>query len=108
MGNILNPEQSGFELTSSVFPVNINELIICLTLAKRIFHCCPDQRGVNRRLHGLAVACWITDNYHLCSNLRVGIHVGCFIFVFASLPLAYHVHKRGRKTSIIIIPPNYL
>ena len=38
-------------------------------------------------LHGLAVACWTTDHYHLCSNLGVGISEGCFIFVFASLPL---------------------
>jgi len=37
----------------------------------------------------------------------VGISESCFIFDFASLPseahLAYHVHKSGRKTSIIII-----
>ena len=39
------------------------------------------------RLHGLAVACWITDHYHLCSNLDVVISEGCFIFDFASLPL---------------------
>jgi hypothetical protein len=42
--------------------------------------------------------------------LGVGISEGCFIFDFTSLPLedrsahfAYHVHKSGRKTSIIII-----
>ena len=39
------------------------------------------------RLHGLAVACWTTDQYHSCSNLGVGISKGCFIFDFASLPL---------------------
>jgi len=33
------------------------------------------------------VACWITDQYHPCSNLRVGISEGCFIFHFASLLL---------------------
>ena len=38
-------------------------------------------------LRGLAVACWITDRYHPCSNLDVGISEGCFILDFASLPL---------------------
>ena len=33
-----------------------------------------------------AVACWVTDQYHLSSNLGVGITEGCFIFDFASLP----------------------
>ena len=33
------------------------------------------------------VVCWITDHYHLSSNLSVGIFEGCFIFDFASLPL---------------------
>ena len=33
------------------------------------------------------VAHWITDHYHLSSNLGVGISEGCFIFDFASLPL---------------------
>ena len=32
-----------------------------------------------RRLRGLAVACWTTDNYHPCSNLGVGISEGYFI-----------------------------
>ena len=56
------------------------------------------------------VALWITDHYHLSSNLGVGISEGCFVFDFASLTftgrsarLAYHVHKGGRKTSVIII-----
>jgi len=39
------------------------------------------------RLRGLTVECWITDHYHTCSNLGVGISEGCFIFDFASLPL---------------------
>jgi len=62
------------------------------------------------RHRGLAVAWWTTNHYHPCANLGVGISEGCFIFDFASLPLeiarphlAYHVHKTGRKTSIIII-----
>ena len=38
------------------------------------------------RSHGLAVAIWITDHYP-CSNLVVGISVGCFIFDLASLTL---------------------
>jgi len=38
-------------------------------------------------LHGLLVACWTTDHYHLCSNLGVGISEGCFIFDFTSLHL---------------------
>ena len=61
---------------------------------------------------GLTVACWVTDHYHPCSNLGVGISEGCFIFDFASLPLevarpilsaylAYRVHKSGLKLSII-------
>jgi len=29
------------------------------------------------RLRGLTVACWITDRYHPCSNLGVGISEGC-------------------------------
>ena len=41
----------------------------------------------DRRLCGLAVACWTTDHYHLGSNLGVGISEGCFVFDFASLPL---------------------
>jgi len=39
------------------------------------------------RLCGLAVACWIKDHYHPCSNPGVGISEGCFIFDFALLPL---------------------
>jgi len=39
------------------------------------------------RLRGLAIACWIRDHYHPCSNLGVGISEGCFILDFASLPL---------------------
>jgi len=31
-------------------------------------------------LRGLAVACWITDHYHRCSNFGVGIYEGCFMF----------------------------
>jgi len=58
------------------------------------------------RLHGLAVACWTTDHNHLCSNLSVVISEGCFVLELASLPLmahlAYHVHKSGRKTPIVI------
>jgi len=38
-------------------------------------------------LCGPAVACWITDHYHPCSNLGMGISEGCFILDFASLPL---------------------
>ena len=48
------------------------------------------------------VALLITDHYHLSSNLVVGMSEGCFIFYFASIPFVYHVHKSGRKTSIII------
>ena len=60
--------------------------------------------SVWRCLRGLAVACWITDHYHPCSILGVGISEGCFItFGGRSVHLAYHVHKSGRKTSIIII-----
>ena len=33
------------------------------------------------------VACWITDHYHPCSNLGVGMSEGHFIFDFTSLPL---------------------
>ena len=62
--------------------------------------CLDSQLG---RLRGLAVACCTTDHYHPCSNLRVGISEGCFIFGSRSAHLAYHVHKSGRKTSIIII-----
>ena len=49
--------------------------------------------------------CWTRHHYHPRSNLGVGISEGGFIFDFASLPLevAYHVHKSGRKTPIIII-----
>ena len=39
------------------------------------------------RLSSLAVACWITGQYHPCSNLGVGKSEGCFVFDFASLPL---------------------
>ena len=39
------------------------------------------------QLCGLVVACWMTDHYHLCSNLSVGISESCIIFDFASLPL---------------------
>ena len=39
------------------------------------------------RLRGLAVAYWITDHYHPCSNTGVGISEGCFVFRFVSLPL---------------------
>ena len=54
------------------------------------------------RLRGLTVACWITDHYHLCSNLGVGIR---FISIGGrSAHLAYHVHKSRRKTPIIISP----
>jgi len=51
---------------------------------KNSYYCSTAGIG---RLHGLAVACWTTDHYHLCSNLGVGISEGCFIFDFASLPL---------------------
>jgi len=51
----------------------------------------------------------IVSLYHPCSNPGVGISEGCFVFHFVSLTfgscssyLAYHVHKSGRKTSIII------
>ena len=40
--------------------------------------------GRHRRL---AVTCWITDHYHPCSNIAVGISEGCFIFDFAPLHL---------------------
>ena len=53
------------------------------------------------RLRGLAVACWITDHYQLCSNLSMGICEGCFIFTSLHYHLAYHVHKSGHKTPII-------
>ena len=43
--------------------------------------------GFMGRLRGLTVTCWITNHYHACSNLNVGIAEGCFIFDFASLPL---------------------
>jgi len=65
------------------------------------------QKPTYRR--GLAVACWITDHYHPCSNLGVGISAeGCCIFDFISFGghsahSANNVHKSGRKTSIIII-----
>ena len=36
---------------------------------------------------GLAVAFLITDHYHPCLNLGMGISEGCFVFGFASLPL---------------------
>ena len=39
------------------------------------------------RLRGVMVACWITDHYHPCLNLGVGIPEGSFIIDFASLPL---------------------
>ena len=39
------------------------------------------------RIRDLAVACWTTDHYHLCSNLGLGISEGCSIFDFASLTL---------------------
>ena len=39
------------------------------------------------RLQIKLVARWITDNYHLGSNLVMGIYVVCFIFDFASIPL---------------------
>ena len=38
-------------------------------------------------VRGLTVACWITNHYHRCSNLGVGISEGCFVFDFASLQL---------------------
>ena len=38
-------------------------------------------------LCGQALVCNITDHYHPCLNLGVGISEGCFIFDFASLPL---------------------
>ena len=61
----------------------------------------------NRRLRGLAVACWTTDHYHPFSNPGVGISEDCFVFHFVSLSsrsahLAYLVHKGGHKTSNII------
>ena len=41
------------------------------------------QMFINRgRLRGLAVACWIIDHHHPCSNLGLGISEGCFIFDF--------------------------
>ena len=45
------------------------------------------NNNFNGRLRGLAIACWITDHYHACSNPGVGISEGCFIFRFVSLPL---------------------
>ncbi|KAK2145704.1 hypothetical protein LSH36_662g04064 [Paralvinella palmiformis] len=47
----------------------------------------PHDMDICGRLRGLAVACWTTDHYHLCSNPGVDISEGCFIFDFASLPL---------------------
>ena len=38
-------------------------------------------------LRRLTLAFWVTDHYHPCSNLGVGISEGCFIFHFASLPM---------------------
>ena len=48
------------------------------------------------------VAHWITDHYHLSSNLGAVIYEGCFIFDFItsgghSAHLAYHVHKVAVK-----------
>jgi len=43
--------------------------------------------GFMGHLRGLAVACWTTDHYLLCSNLDVDISESCLIFYFASLPL---------------------
>ena len=52
------------------------------------------------------LARWTTDHYHLSLNL--GISEGCFIFLLRFITfgglwahLAYHLHKSGRKTSII-------
>ena len=59
-------------------------------------------------IRGLTVVCWITDHYHPCSNLWVGISEGCYIFHFASLPLV-----AGRSiqpticTKVIIIFVSY-
>ena len=55
--------------------------IVNIILQERFF---PETSG---RLHGLAVACWIRDHHHPCSNLVVAISEGCFISDFASLPL---------------------
>jgi len=61
------------------------------------------------RLRGLAVACWTTAHYHPCSNPGVGhiwrlfrLWLRLITFGSRSAHLAYHVHKSGRKTSIII------
>jgi len=54
-------------------------------------------------LHGLAVGCWTTDHYYMCSNLSMGTSEGCFItFGGRSAHLAYHMHKSGSKTSSIL------
>ena len=37
--------------------------------------------------HTLGCIAIVTDHYHQCLNLGVGISEGCFIFNFTSLPL---------------------
>ena len=44
---------------------------------------------IKGRLHGLTVACWITDHYHPCSYLGVGISERCFIFEFADVEVMW-------------------
>ncbi|KAK2143518.1 hypothetical protein LSH36_834g00067 [Paralvinella palmiformis] len=55
------------------------------------------QHNYDECLRGLAVVCWTTDHYHLCSIRGLGISEGCFIFDFASLPL--EKPKKAGKSS---------
>ena len=54
------------------------------------------------------VARWITDHYHPCSNLSVGISEGCFVFNFALLPLevARPILPTMRTKVDVIHPPS--
>ena len=68
-----------------------HELKMCSDVALIICHINRHfrlTRVVLGDIHGPVVACWVTDHYHSCSNLGVGISEGCFISASLSLDVA--------------------
>ena len=73
-----------FTVMGRNLPTLLLSLLIYVVQINTLVHASVLMKG---RLRGLAVACWTTDHYHLCSNPGVGISEGCFVFHFVSLPL---------------------
>ena len=90
-------------LHSILFLSCVDVLQLCSLFMR---HRCHENRKVYVHRHTHKRACarfrgltgWITDHYHMSSNIGVGISEGCFSFDFASLALAVKNHSSINHT----------